>query len=80
MSKLLGRRQQLLARLAWWWMFRDVHASDMSLTGSGGRVFLELHTTARFKRCIVAETTPDELRLLAEQIQDILSDTPTEAS
>lgn len=74
------RGPRLLDRVRWWWMFRDVHAGDISLAGSGGRVFLELHTTARFKRCIVAETTPDELRLLAEQIHDILSDTPTEAS
>lgn len=64
-------------RFAWWWTFRDVHASDISLTGSGGRVFLELHTSARFKRCILAETTPDELRLLAEQIHDILDESET---
>lgn len=71
---------RLLDRVRWWWTFRDVHASDISLTGSGGRIFLELHTQARFKRCILAETTPDELRLLAEQIHDILNDTPAEAS
>ena len=35
---------------------------------------MELHTRARFKRCIVAETTPDELRLLADQIHDMLDE------
>ncbi|WP_433364137.1 hypothetical protein [Streptosporangium sp. CA-115845] len=73
------RGPSLRDRLAWWWMFRDVAASDITLAASGGSVFLELHTRARFKGCIVAETTPDELRLLAEQIRDILDDTETPA-
>ncbi|MEV7013322.1 hypothetical protein [Streptosporangium sp. NPDC051022] len=80
MPELWGRRPHLLDRLAWWWTFRDVRATDMSLTASGGSVFLELHTPAWFKRCISAEVTPDELSLLAEQIGDILDDTPAEAS
>ncbi|MEU4410723.1 hypothetical protein AB0F88_39985 [Streptosporangium sp. NPDC023963] len=67
-------RPSLLDRARWWWMFRDVTASDVSLTGSGGRVFVELHTRARWKRCIVVEVTPDEARGLSDQIRDMLDE------
>jgi hypothetical protein len=71
---VLKPRPSLLDRARWWWMFRDVRALDVSLTGSGGRVFVELHTRRWFKRCIVAEVTPGELRLLADQIHDVLDE------
>ncbi len=64
----------LLDRARWWWMFRDVRALDVSLTGSGGRVFVELHTGRRFKGCTIVEVTPDEARGLADQIRDMLDE------
>ncbi|WP_326646647.1 hypothetical protein OG884_18620 [Streptosporangium sp. NBC_01755] len=69
-----AKRPPLLDRARWWWMFRDVWANDITLAASGGRVFLEMHTRSRYKRCIVVKTTPDELRLLADQIRDMLDD------
>lgn len=72
------KRRSPLDRARWWWTFHTLTGSDVGLNGSDGRIFLEFHARRRFKRCILVEVTPDELQALADQIQDLLNDTPEE--